>query len=211
MTTADFQADNDLNYIEKCKECEKRDKCVVAKCAETTVMTCGDGYCIECCPLHNALTGTDIKNRWNSMRIFEKNYKTNYIDHNDILVGFDSQQDCCESFGHRWTYKPEFSFVPSWEDECKPEPANLEALVFDIKFFKREDHKWGGGRVMFRLVVPELLRIRNDKETRRIQRQFLADGMLTEAYLILFNHHNGYYSHGFEVTVGGNVIRNESI
>jgi len=142
------------------------------------------------------------------VRIFETDGKTNYVDTNDVLVGFDAWQSCCETFGHKWAYKPEF---PDDDAEDKPEPANLEAMVFDTNFFKDHDHSWGGGEVMFRLVVPELQRTRTDEEMRRIQRRFASDKMPFEAYLILFNHHNGYYSHGFELTVGGEIIRDGGI
>jgi len=60
----------------------------------------------------------------------------------------------------------------------------LEDYVFDPDFCEEpidpNDHD-NGGMVIFRLV--------------------LEDGS-QEAFLALYNHHNGYYSHGFSMMVG---------
>jgi hypothetical protein len=63
-------------------------------------------------------------------------------------------------------------------------PTNLEELVFDIEFH-RSYHDWdGGGYAVFRLL----------------------DGGPNIVYLVLYNHHNGYYGHGFEVKHGGITV-----
>lgn len=37
------------------------------------------------------------------MRLFETDYKINFVDEADILVGFDMSQGCCENFGYQFT------------------------------------------------------------------------------------------------------------
>ncbi len=150
------------------------------------------------------------------MRIFERDGKTNFADVNDVLVGYDAWDNCCEVHG----YALHSSFPPSeprpymWqrEDEGAPAtecsaPSNLEEMVFDVDFFEELPGYDEGGRVFFRLVSPRLMRPRRDETMRRLQRGAAVNNEAAEVYLELFNHHNGYYSHGFTVEVGGEVIR----
>lgn len=133
------------------------------------------------------------------MRIFQSsNGKTNFVDTNDVYVGFDSWQSCCESFGYFFTYI-EFGEVlhstygydhPKGDPENR-DPENLAHLVFDPTFFQTQGDSDGGGYAIFRLVDPT-----ND-----------WGGI----FLVLYNHHNGYYGHGFEVKHGGEVVRSGSL
>ena len=146
------------------------------------------------------------------MRIFESGYKINFADTNDVFVGFDNSQGCCESFGHFF-----LSSIPdnpltskdyssdNYENEIHP-PVNLEELVFDKEFYQNQHGYDGGGFAIFRLVTPAL-RVQNDVTMRERARQRKADGYLDEAFLVLYNHHNGCYGHGFEVKHDGVIIR----
>ena len=138
------------------------------------------------------------------MRIFEKDSKTNFVDQHDVLVGFDSWQSCCESFGYH--------FAASSEQGAEEisQPTNLEGMLFDRGFFVQhdDDDGWGdgGGQAVFRLVDARIKRGGRDEEMRRHERRLQAEGGLPEVYLVLYNHHNGYYSHGFSMEVGGTVL-----
>lgn len=117
----------------------------------------------------------DNENKWSE--------KVNFVDENNVLVGFDMTQDCCESFG--W-------FLSSAEpteviEEENAEKIEVEGYQFDVEYFKEieNEDKWDeGGMAIFRLVSGE-----------------------SEIFLALHNTHNGYYSHGFKMDVGGETVR----
>jgi len=113
------------------------------------------------------------------MRIFNKDHKVNFVDRHNTLVGFDNHQQCCEKFG--WSVSQssgDLSCVVASKEE-------LEPYAFDPTSppIHQNDPITEGGSVSFLLVAP---------------------GM-TPLYLTLFNHHNGYYSHGFHLDCGGKL------
>jgi hypothetical protein len=121
--------------------------------------------------------------------------KVNFVDENNVVLGYDMGASCCESFG--WYVAEEIVCNPDLEDE--PEPL-WKDWVFDPAFFKevepvRGEHGYSvldeGGCVAFRLVR--------------------KDGREGELFLHLFNAHNGYYGHGFEFKVGDEVVRHDSL
>jgi hypothetical protein len=119
--------------------------------------------------------------------------KVNFADDNNVMVGYDMSQSCCESAD--WFIADKVAEVmpknPSQERE-------LDGYQFDKKFFKEisdiksEGSDWNaldeGGMVVFRLV-------NGDKEK----------------FLHLYNCHNGYYGHGFEMKIGNSVLREGSL
>lgn len=111
--------------------------------------------------------------------------KVNFVDADNVLVGYDMGQSCCEHADY---------FISKTEDN---EPAEdngiaegLEAYFFDKTYFVKVEPKkleWGssilenGEMVRFKLVAigkPDL-------------------------FLHLYNSHNGYYGHGFEANIDG--------
>jgi len=139
------------------------------------------------------------------MRIFETDGKTNFCDTNDVLVGFDSWQSCCEDFGHVFTLAAptEYRELPK-----EVEVPNLEDLVFDPEFFNDFDNGESGWAV-FRLFLPQ--RQESDRVMREKERVLKANGTITEVFLLLYNHHNGYYSHGFTMENKGTMLREGSL
>ena len=134
------------------------------------------------------------------MRIFETGAKINFVDTNDVFIGFDAYQSCCESFGHFFTDKVGgdhptlYKQFGAWDKDYPTEqPSNLAALVFDPTFYLNEHDSDGGGYAVFKLV---------DKPADRAH----PNDAKTVVYLVLYNHHNGYYGHGFTVKHGGTVI-----
>lgn len=127
------------------------------------------------------------------MKIFDRDGKINFVDDNNVFVGFDNHQDCCESFGYYLT--KEIPQRPAGEDhnaryEYKPNDLSLtdeeiNGYLFDPTFFKQlsneELYTEDGGAVCFRLT-------KSDK---------------SELFLTLYNCHNGYYGHGFTMDIGG--------
>lgn len=109
------------------------------------------------------------------MKIFENDKsewrkKINFVDDNNILVGFDMSAGCCENFG--WFISKE-----KQKDIVEHKNVDVENFNFDLHFFEKiEDEKQfeEGGMVIFRLVNGE-----------------------DQLFLHLYNCQNGYYSHGF--------------
>jgi hypothetical protein len=118
--------------------------------------------------------------------------KVNFVDENNVLVGYDFGSNCCESFGWYISDKLTTDFNDCLYDENISDETLNESLkdwTFDKSFFEElspnnpnsynEDN-----RVAFRLV-------NGDKEL----------------FLHLYNIHNGYYSHGFEFSEDGKSLQ----
>jgi len=115
------------------------------------------------------------------MKVFERTdtdgwgNRLNIIDENNVLVGFDYRQSCCENFGYYFS-----TTEPTNPLEYDEEPVDVDFAhadyVFDPSFMK--EHSEGERNIaVFRLVNKEM----------------------NEMFLVLYNHHNGYYAHGFDM------------
>lgn len=103
-------------------------------------------------------------------------WSVNFVDDNNVFVGYDLRQDCCEHAGWYITESlPDEADVDRDGDNCLPEENDF---VFDQSFCQDLGCKYEGSAIAFRL----------------------GDGE-REAYLILFNCHNGYYGHGFAAEI----------
>lgn len=116
------------------------------------------------------------------MRIFESQKpfesKVNFADENNVLLGYDNHQSCCEDAD--WFLS---EAVPGDVDEGRIDPpSDLCDYSFDTSFHVAQTPPSvdAGGMDTFRLV---------------------ADGG-RELFLTLYNCHNGYYGHGFEMKCG---------
>jgi hypothetical protein len=115
--------------------------------------------------------------------------KVNFVDGNNVLVGYDMSQSCCENAD--WTILP----VPATAPDPAPNPLpDLEPYYFDIetppvKGSIAGDLLDSGDCISFKLVAEDLLPL----------------------WLTLFNAHNGYYSHGFTQSVGGRLALEGSL
>ena len=130
------------------------------------------------------------------MRVFEGTpkdtwgEKVNFIDDNNVFVGYDMGQCCCE---HAEWFIAESVLTKMPTLRCNKD--EVEGYNFDIEYFQEskvldyEDMDGfapdSGGVAIFKLVKdasPDL-------------------------YLHLFNCHNGYYGHGFTMKIGDEVKR----
>lgn len=118
------------------------------------------------------------------MLIKDEGRKVNFIDENDVFVGYDMMQSCCEYADWAIFDEPNLDFDP-YAVELNQD-TDVEGYIFDVSYFDDNSHRCG---VSFKLV-----------------HEFKND-----LYLYLFNDHNGYYSHGFEATVGGDVWQSDWI
>lgn len=123
------------------------------------------------------------------MKIFTSGHyteqKINFVDDNNVFVGYDSSQLCCED--HRWFISDRVHREPQPEE---PQPEELPGWFFDTSYFESIDDMDGEDENMV------VFRITNGVE---------------EKFLHLYNCHNGYYSHGFEMKNGEAVIRNGNL
>ena len=123
------------------------------------------------------------------MKIFESNKNTewedkvNFVDENNVFVGYDLGQDCCENAN--WF----IADAPKNEILENDKSRDVSEYQFDTSYFKRIDGSGyagetsyidGGGMVIFRLKAKNK----------------------PDIYLHLFNCQNGYYGHGFEAKIG---------
>lgn len=114
--------------------------------------------------------------------------KVNFVDENNVFVGYDMEQDCCEEAG--W-FIAEGRATSSEDIEADNPTPDVESYSFDPEYYEELTVMRGEecNIAVFRLV-------RDDKP---------------DLFLHLYNTHNGYYSHGFEMKVDGALTRNGSI
>lgn len=120
------------------------------------------------------------------MRTFSSDRKINFVDDANVLVGFDNESCCCESFGHF------LSRTMPTKTTDGDDKIDAEGYNFDTAFFMEpepaDEYFDCGGMAVFRLTKGS-----------------------EEIFLTLYNSHNGYYSHGFEMNVGGTKIHDGSL
>lgn len=118
------------------------------------------------------------------MEKFERGCKINFVDENNVFVGYDLSQCCCEDADWIVTDKEPSMFSDVDDGGLRGEDIPWQALRFDTRYFKVLPDPDGrldsGGAVTFRMI---------------------ADGL--EFFLTLYNCQNGYYGHGFEASIGG--------
>ena len=118
------------------------------------------------------------------MKVFEKSEngswgnRLNFIDKNNVVVGYDYESSCCESFSYTVTNKECLHSNIDSAIIVNIDEVNSENLYFDTSY---------------NVDVED-----DDREVYRTVFKILGGD--TELFLILENCHNGYYSHGFEMT-----------
>lgn len=131
---------------------------------------------------------------WNLTETFPG--KVNFIDSNNVILGYDLGQDCCEHAF--WT----ISETPDGKNPIHPihegdndavKEIELDGYCFDPSYCQRHDDE---GREEY-VATFKLVGRQWDKPK------------LPDLFLRLENHHNGYYSHGF--TFRGAVIIEDSL
>lgn len=110
----------------------------------------------------------------------EDGFKVNWIDKNDIYVGYDTSTSCCETAG--WFVADVMVSTDEEFDAIENSPffhlqIDFTPYTFDPNGAVTIDGVLDdGGIAIFRMVTD--------------------DGY--ESFLHLYNAHNGYYGHGFE-------------
>ena len=109
--------------------------------------------------------------------------KVNYVDKNNKVVGYDDSQCCCESFGH--------GIVESLEQikAAKNDEILCELIGSKINI---DDYVFEGS-------TPIIINPTNSDTSDVFSVacfKLICPGKV-DLWLILWNYHNGYYSHGF--------------
>ena len=116
------------------------------------------------------------------MKIFNKieNFKTkvNFVDDNNVVLGYDIEQQCCE--------KANWFISDTIDPKSGYQVVDLPNYNFDVRFI-REDYRQRNS--------PKL------EDTNTVI--FRITNGVDEKFIFLCNTHNGYYRHGFDFDVGG--------
>lgn len=94
----------------------------------------------------------------------------NFVDDNNVFVGFDFFNQCCENYGYFFSKNIPNDEIP--ENTENDAEFNLENYNFDTNFFRQDD-----------LIAT--FRLFNKQNIGNV------------IYLSIYNEHNGYYMHGF--------------
>jgi len=116
------------------------------------------------------------------MKVFTKDGKINFIDDNNVVLGYDLNQGCCESAD--WFISNKVAPVLKVRSTDNP---RLTGWVFDTSYFLGDlkcESLDGGGMAVFRIT-------KDDKEK----------------FIHLYNCQNGYYGHGFDFQVGEDTVQ----
>ena len=73
------------------------------------------------------------------MEVFEKDSKINFVDANNVFVGFDNIQSCCEDFGWYYSKKVPAKNKRYYEDNLPndlKETFDPKGWFFDTSFAK---------------------------------------------------------------------------
>lgn len=130
------------------------------------------------------------------MRVFDDKKdsgKVNFVDDNNVLVGYDIYQSCCEDAG--WFFSFDASEPYSYDKDYGlgdyQKRKGKDKYSFDPEYFDYVQSRDldCGEQVCFRLI---------------------AEGE-PDVFLHLYNAHNGWYGHGFTVSIDGEVIKDECL
>ena len=121
------------------------------------------------------------------IRSDEWSERWNFVDDNNVVLGYCAEPCCCEHFGFKIISGG--AEVADHKTDIEATNAVLDGFEFDPEFAEvanasEEDSDQCSGVAEFRAT-------RGDAEIR----------------IRLFNYHNGYYSHGFAFSRGESEIR----
>lgn len=121
------------------------------------------------------------------MKFFWRDGKFNWIDDNNVLLGFEDSQQCCERYG--------YLYHTSLEDPTSVVPladAELDEFNFD-PFFHACGIFSSCSTKEFDYPQTFTVKLLNKEEAASL-------------YLTIYNSHNGYYTHGFSFDNGKTTI-----
>jgi hypothetical protein len=121
--------------------------------------------------------------------------KVNFVDENNVLVGYDFGSNCCEQYG--WYIHNKVSTKDVVADSIMNETDDANAINEFLK-------DWSFDTSFFEIISKG----EYDVCATAVFRLVNGDN---ELFLHLFNEHNGYYSHGFDFSKDGEIIQSGSL
>ena len=122
------------------------------------------------------------------MIIVESSTRTNFIDENDVFVGFDTYQNCCEHAG--WFISDEHEAYVDGYSTTKVRPNTVEGIRdFDVTGYALDTSG------------PEDIEGNDIYEGTQLEFRLTKEGS-KDLFLNIFNAQNGYYSHEVFIKAG---------
>lgn len=113
------------------------------------------------------------------MKVFHYSGSINFIDENDVFLGYVLEQSCCERSNFDLSWDQKFKKKIEYKDLSELNSI-LDGYFFDTNF---------------------MLKYYDSKNTHREYAVFrLKKEGEKNAYIFLSNQHNGHYSHGFSLS-----------
>tara|TARA_R110000772_G_scaffold143235_1_gene252731 strand:- start:8918 stop:9319 length:402 start_codon:yes stop_codon:yes gene_type:complete len=116
---------------------------------------------------------------WNLTKAFPG--KVNFIDDNNVILGYDLESSCCENAFWTISESPDGSNPIHEGDGEAEKEIELDGYNFDPEFCEQVDNE---------------VKERYSATFKLVSRSW-GEPKLPDLFLRLENHHNGYYSHGF--------------
>jgi hypothetical protein len=130
-----------------------------------------------------------------SQKVIGDSYKVNFVDENNVFVGFDADTQCCEQ--HGW-------YICKNITNKDPNLDNIECVVddtFTLPHVNRILEGWVFDENFFEEITSQ--KEYYDERNIGVFRLIQGDQSM---YLHLYNQHNGYYSHGFTMMKGDEYL-----
>jgi hypothetical protein len=121
------------------------------------------------------------------MKAFEQHDRVNFVDENNVFVGYELETICCECASWYISDSPKYD-----GDAYRQAKYDLEDYCF-----ANSEH-------------PTYIGDENEEDLNGVAFRLIADGK-PDLYLILSNLQNGYYDHNFTVKVDEKIVLESSL
>lgn len=121
------------------------------------------------------------------VKMFEKHGKTNWVDSNNVVLGYDTAQSCCEDASYLYYFTQKYN-----EFVIRDLENGNNDYVFDTDFCVI-------GEEAFNYIEHDTYTKVSDLDCGEIVSFKLVSPTKGDVYITLYNAHNGYYAHGFSM------------
>jgi len=111
--------------------------------------------------------------------------KVNFIDSNNVILGYDLEQSCCEHAFWSISETPDGKNPIYQGDNEMVKEIHLEGYCFDPNYCQQQHHDLQRDEGVANVATFKLVGSK------------YAKPQLPDLFVRLENHHNGYYGHGF--------------